>query len=139
MKKLALDVGSKKIGVAVSDSLNLIAQPLMVIRRSSFKQEAEEIRELVAEHEVNQIVVGLPINMDGSFGPQAKMATDYAAKLEEALKIDVVKFDERRTTVEAEKVLIEARVTRKKRKEVIDKLAAVKILQTFLMLESKKY
>ncbi len=134
---MALDVGDKTIGVAISDPLGTIAQGLTTIKRNSNQKDLERIKEIVNQYKVEIIIVGLPKNMDGSIGPQGQKVLKFADFLKENFEIPVMLWDERLTTVEAERVLIEkANVSRKKRKKVIDKLAAVLILQGYL--DSKK-
>jgi len=132
MRILGLDLGSKTIGVAVSDGLGITAQGLEVIRRESGKKDLERLGRIVEEYEVGEIVVGLPVNMDGTLGPQAERALAFAEKLGAALGVKVYTYDERLSTVLAQKTLIEADVSRAKRKKVIDKLAAQVILQGYL-------
>jgi len=129
---LGLDLGSKTIGVAVSDGLGITAQGLEVIRRESGRKDLERLREIVEEYEVGEIVVGLPVNMDGSLGPQAEKALAFAGKLKEALGVEVNTYDERLSTSLAQRTLIEADVSRARRKKVIDMLAAQVILQGYL-------
>ncbi|AIS52334.1 putative holliday junction resolvase [Thermoanaerobacter kivui] len=137
MRVMALDVGDKTIGVAISDPLGTIAQGLTTIKRNSNQKDLERIKEIVNQYKVEIIIVGLPKNMDGSIGPQGQKVLKFADFLKENFEIPVMLWDERLTTVEAERVLIEkANVSRKKRKKVIDKLAAVLILQGYL--DSKK-
>jgi len=133
MRVLGLDVGDKFIGVAISDSLGITAQGLGTIsRRKSLRQDVEEVEKLVKEYGVEKIVVGLPKNMSGSLGPQGKKVLEFAGKLKEILNIPVIEWDERLSTLSAEKVLLEGDMSRKKRKKVIDKVAAVFILQNYL-------
>lgn len=133
MRIMGLDIGNKTIGVAVSDLMGLTAQGVEVIRRSgSIEEEMYSLQNLINEKEVNRIVVGLPINMNGTIGPQCEKVLEYKEKLETVLQLPVETWDERLTTVEAERLLINADMSRKKRKSVIDKMAAVIILQGFL-------
>lgn len=132
MRKLALDVGTKRIGLSVSDPTNTIAQPIGYINRSNIQKEAEQIKSYVGEFEVEEIIVGLPLDLEGTFGKSAKKIAAYADCLEEELGIPVRKWDERFTTKQAEEILIQADMSRRKRKEVIDSLAAVLILQNYL-------
>src|SRR5690554_1216340 len=132
MRYLALDLGEKRIGVAVSDEFGLTAQPLGVIERSGFDSDVKEIRNLIENYNVHTVVMGLPRNMDGSLGPQAVKALEYAAKLRDTLGIKVVTWDERLTTQQVERLLISADVRRKRRKKVVDKLAAALILEGYL-------
>lgn len=127
---MGLDLGDKTIGVAVSDLMGWTAQGVTTIRRS--KLELDQLRKLIADYQVEEIVLGLPRNMDGSFGPRAEGALQYAQMLEQELGLPVKTWDERLTTVAAQKTLLEADVSRAKRKKVIDKMAAVWILQGYL-------
>lgn len=132
MRLMGLDVGDKTIGVAVSDLLGLTAQGVETIMRTSNKAAINRIRELISEKDVKKIVVGLPKNMNGSLGPQGEKVLSFVKKLEEKIDIEIVYQDERLTTVAAEKMLVSADVSRKKRKKVIDKVAAVYILQGYM-------
>lgn len=132
MRIIGLDVGEKTIGVALSDGLGLTAQGVEVIRRASRAQDIARLQELIEANDVSQIVVGLPKNMDGSIGARAQTCQSFALELEKALGLPVILWDERLTTVAAERTLLSADVSRKKRKQVIDKLAASLILQAFL-------
>lgn len=129
---LGLDVGDKYIGVAISDILGVTAQGLTTIKRESNVKTFEAIEKMINEHNINKIVVGLPKNMNGSIGPQGEKVQKFANKLKNKFKIDIIYIDERLTTVAAENLLIEANVSREKRKQVIDKVAASYILQTYL-------
>lgn len=137
MRYMALDLGEKRIGVAVSDAFGLTAQPAGMFRRAGPEADLEKIRELVARHQVHTVVVGLPRNMDGSLGPQAAKALDYAEKLREALGVEVDTWDERLTTQQAERLLIRANVRRKRRKTVVDKLAATLILEGYMAYKGR--
>ncbi len=132
MRILGLDVGDVRIGVAVSDPLKIIARGLDFVKRTTAKEDVEVIRELVDEHEVEEIVVGLPKMMSGEIGPQAQKVQDFAEALGETIEIPIVMWDERLSTAAATRVLIEADMSRKKRKKVVDKVAAVLILQGYL-------
>ena len=129
---MSLDVGSRTIGVACSDALFLTAQGVETIRRTSLEADFNRIRELIASYEVEEIVVGMPKNMNGTKGDRAIKTEEFVAKLKEVVDVPIAFWDERLTTVMAERSLIEADVSRKKRKEVIDKMAAVVILQGYL-------
>ncbi len=129
---MGLDVGDKTIGVAVSDPLGIMAQGITTIRRIGLKKDLEALESIIDEYNVNKIVVGLPKNMNNSIGPQGEKVLKFVNKLENKFKIDVILQDERLTTVSAERVLIEGDMSRKKRKEVIDKVAATYILQSYL-------
>ena len=132
MRVLGLDVGDNTIGVAISDPLGFTAQGLITIKRIDIHRDLEELRGLTEEYQVEKIIVGLPKNMNGSIGPQGEKVLEFVKTLEQALGIPVQTWDERLSTVSAEKVLIEGDVRRKKRKKVIDKMAAVLILQNYL-------
>ncbi len=129
---LGLDIGDKTIGVAVSDLLHLTAQGITTIKRVGKKKDLLELEKIINEYDVKTIVVGLPKNMNGTIGPQGEKTIDFAEKIKNKFQIDLVYEDERLTTVAAEKVLIEGDMRREKRKSVIDKVAAVFILQTYL-------
>jgi len=132
MRILGLDVGDVRIGVAVSDPLKIIARGLDFIKRTTVKEDVEAIRELVDEHEAEEIVVGLPKMMSGEIGIQAQKVQDFAESLRAVIEIPIVMWDERLSTVAATRVLIEADMSRKKRKKVVDKVAAALILQGYL-------
>ena len=132
MRIMALDVGSKRIGVALSDPLKNTAQGLQTFQRTTLEEDIKGLWQLIDEHEVSQLVVGLPKNMDGSIGFKAEEVQQFIADLTAERKIEVIWIDERLTTVSAERVLLEADVSRAKRKKVIDKMAAVVILQSYL-------
>lgn len=132
MRSIGLDVGDKTIGVAVSDLLGFTAQGITTIRRKKLEMDLEELKKLINEYEVSTIVIGLPKNMNGTLGPRAEIVHEFAAQLQKNVTAEIVFWDERLSTVAASKVLIEADVSRKKRKQVIDKMAAVIILQGYL-------
>lgn len=134
MRTMGLDVGSKTIGVAISDALGWTAQGIETVKINEAIGEfgLERLGELIKQYEVSHIVVGYPKNMNNSIGPRAEASERFAAMLEEAYSIPVVLWDERLTTMAAEKMLISADVSRKNRKKVIDKMAAVMILQGYL-------
>ncbi len=134
MRVMALDVGERRIGVALSDMLGITAQPLMTYNRADSNQKAdiEGLCELIKKHEVEKLVVGLPKNMNNTLGFKAEEVQNFVAALVKAYPIEVVWIDERLTTVSAERTLLEADVSRKKRKKVVDMMAAVLILQTYL-------
>ena len=130
---LALDVGDKTIGLALSDPLGMTAQGLETMHRKSIKEDIKYLGEIIAAQEVGTIVVGLPKNMNGTEGERCLLVRSFAEKLGKAFaNVEITFWDERLTTVAAEKLLIEADVSRRKRKKVIDKMAAVNILQGFL-------
>ncbi len=128
MRIMGLDVGEKRIGVAVSDSLGYIAQGISVVKR----EDIEELKKIVSDYDIEKIVVGLPKNMDGSIGEQAKKVLTFIEDLKKEIDLPILTWDERLTTKEAEGVLLKADLSRAKRKKVIDKLAAVLILQGYL-------
>ena len=135
MRSMGLDVGSKTVGVAVSDPLGWTAQGIEIVKIDEAKGRFgfERISELVQEYQVKQLVIGLPKNMNNTIGPRAQASLDYGEKIGALLQLPVAYQDERLTTVEAERMLIEeGNVSRSKRKKVIDKLAAVMILQNYL-------
>jgi putative Holliday junction resolvase len=132
MRILGLDVGDVRIGVAVSDPLEVIAQPLTSVKRISVSKDVESIKRLAEENETGKIVVGIPKTLDDEVGIQAQKVLDFVESLRKALEIPIVLWDERLTTVEAERALIEADMSRRKRKKVVDKVAAVLILQGYL-------
>ena len=127
-----LDVGDRRIGVAISDEQGWTAQGIGVVQRTRVDADLEALRTMLAPFAPSTIVVGLPKNMNGTLGPQAQKALDFARRLETALALPVVMWDERLSTVGAERVLLEADLSRAKRKKVIDKAAAVFILQGYL-------
>ncbi|MBF0507930.1 MAG: Holliday junction resolvase RuvX [Deltaproteobacteria bacterium] len=129
---LALDVGTKTIGVAVSDELGIIAQGLTTIRRRDEQTDLDQVAAIVDEYQVKEVVVGLPFNMDGSIGPSARLVLALVEQLISRLTVPVETWDERWTTMAAERTLIEADVRREKRRKVIDKVAATFILQGYL-------
>lgn len=131
MRILGLDVGEKTIGVAVSDELGITAQGLQTLQRKGIRADLEALHGLIREYDVEYAVVGLPMNMDGSLGPAARKTLEFVERLK-GLDIPVATEDERLTTVMAEKMLIEADVRRTRRRKVIDKVAAVLILQGHL-------
>jgi len=132
MRVMGLDIGSQTIGVAISDELGVTAQALKTIRRRSKQEDLQELSSLISKFDIGKIVVGLPLNMDGSQGKQAERVLTWAGELHQALQIPVLTWDERLSTVSASKILLEADLSRKKRKKVIDQVAAVIILQGYL-------
>ena len=128
-KLLGLDLGTKTIGVAISDGMRYSATPLETIRRSKFTQDAIRIDELIVENRAVGIVLGLPLNMDGSEGPRVQSTRAFARNLAARIAIPIVFWDERLSTSAVTRTLIEADVRRDKRAEVVDKLAASYILQ----------
>lgn len=129
---MGLDVGSKTIGVAISDELGLTAQSLTCVRRTNWKADVAELESIVTEHQVDRVVVGLPLNMNGSEGPRAAESRTLGAHVEKKLGLPVEYWDERLSTVAANRVLIEGNVSREKRRGVVDQVAASIILQGWL-------
>ena len=129
---MGLDIGDNTIGVAVSDLMGMTAQGITTIKRESKKKDIEAIKDIIKEQNVNLIVSGLPKNMNGTVGPQAEKVMKFCELIKEETKLEVEFWDERLTTVSAEKMLISGDVSRKNRKKVIDKQAAVLILQNYL-------
>ncbi len=131
-RTLSIDVGSKRTGLAISDEYNLIASPLSVMEATDLKVWKEKILAVIKEEDPARIVIGLPLNGEGEEGRDAANIRRYIALLRESVQIPVIEWDERYTTVEAERVLLQADVSRKRRKQVIDKIAAAIILQSYL-------
>ncbi|MFS0751353.1 Holliday junction resolvase RuvX [Oceanobacillus sp. 1P07AA] len=134
MKIIGLDVGSKTIGVAVSDALGWTAQGIKTIRwdENDLSSADEELAKIINEHEIGKAIIGLPKNMNGTIGERGEASQRYAKHVEKVFSIPVDLWDERLTTMAAERVLLEADMSRSKRKKVIDKMAAVMILQGYL-------
>lgn len=132
MRVLGLDVGERRIGVAVSDPLGIIAQGVTVIERKTIDEDLKVINGIIAEYGAESIVVGMPINMDGTRGKSADKVTEFVGLLSASAGIPVATYDERLSTKESEKFLISSDVSRKKRKSVIDKIAAQLILESYL-------
>lgn len=134
MRVMGLDVGSKTVGVSVSDAFGWTAQGIETIKIDEDAKQfgLDRLGALIVEHDVSKIVVGLPKNMNGSIGFRGEASQHYAKLLEEKFSLPVVFWDERLTTMAAERILLEADVSRKKRKKVIDKMAASMILQGYL-------
>ena len=129
---LGIDLGKKRIGIAVSDINQKIASPLRVIENMKFKETLNILKEILTERDVCAIIVGDPINMDGSIGPKSQSSRSFIKNLSKDLDIPILLWDERLSTVSAERSLLEADISRKKRQQVIDKIAASIILQNFL-------
>lgn len=129
---LALDYGSHRIGAALSDPLGITAQPLPAIRRRGDRRDIEAIGELVRDHSVEGVVLGLPLMLNGTEGEQARRAREFGRKIFEQLGVPVTTWDERMTTVQAERHLIASGVRREKRKQLRDSLAALLLLQSLL-------
>ena len=138
MRKMALDVGDRTIGVAVSDEMGIIAQGVTTLERIGIRKDADKVLNLVKEYNCDTLVLGLPLNMDGSAGSQAQSVEEFGTMLSNKMRstglgqVALVYEDERLTTRMAEKILISGDVRREDRKKVIDKQAAVLILQSYL-------
>ena len=143
MRKIGLDVGDRTIGVAVSDPLDITAQGITTIERIGIKKDTTAVIDYIKEYECDTVIVGLPLKLDGTDSPQTEKVRAFREKLENKLKsigmgnVKIEYYDERLTTVMAERVLLEADLSRKRRKEVIDKQAAVIILQGYLDSQKK--
>jgi putative Holliday junction resolvase len=131
-RTLALDFGDRRIGIALSDPLGLAARPLMTLERTSWGRDLERIGDLIRENDVRRIVVGLPLDMDGEKGGRARLTEAFMRRLRGATGLPVIPWDERLTTVQAERILVSADVSRARRRRVVDQLAAVIILQAYL-------
>lgn len=129
---LALDYGTKRIGVALSDELGWTAQPLETLNRRTLDRDIAHIAALVGTHEVRQVLLGFPLQLDGREGPAIQAMREFQARLEEGVPVPVILWDERLTTKSAEDLLIAADVSRKKRKGVVDRIAASILLQSYL-------
>lgn len=136
MRTLALDHGTKRIGVAISDELGIIAQPLEFIPAEPVEAFFRRLQAIISEKNVEEIVVGMPFNMDGSTGASAQRVEAFIAELRSRVSLPVHTCDERLTTCEAEHLLISAGTRRKQRKQVIDKMAAAVLLQSYLDAKS---
>ena len=132
MRILALDHGTKRIGIAVSDELKMIAQPLEFVPAEPFEQFTARLQDLISEKEVELILLGMPRNMNGSYGPAAEKVEEFAAALKAAVTVPIKTWDERLTSVQANRLLIEGGVRRENRKEKVDKMAAAILLQSYL-------
>lgn len=133
MRMMGLDVGDKTIGVAVSDELGMIAHGITTIQRKNLKTDMESLKNIIDEKNIKRIVVGFPKNMNNTVGPRAQYSIEFAEMLKKKFEnIEVVLWDERLSTSAAQRTLIAADVSRKKRKKVVDKLAAVIILQNYM-------
>lgn len=138
MRIMGLDYGDKTIGVAISDVLGLIAQSKGVIRRKNLTEDFIKLQDYLEEYQITEIVVGFPINMNGTLGPRVEKTNQFVNFLRKRVDIPVNLWDERLTTVAAERVLLEADLSRSKRKDVIDAVAAALILQGYLDLKNRK-
>ncbi len=132
MRVLAIDHGTHRMGIALSDELKMIAQPLEYIPAEPGDRFLLRLKEILVEKEVALVVVGLPRNMDGSYGPAAMKVREFVKALQESIGVPIKTWDERLTTVQANRLLIEGDVRRSKRKEKVDKTAAAILLQSYL-------
>lgn len=138
MRVLGLDVGDVRIGIAVSDPTALVASAYKTLVRTSKWKDVEEIRSIIEDLGVDRVVVGLPKNMNNTLGPQGKKVQKFVNALKHNYPLDLVYIDERLTTVSAERILIEADVSRKNRKKVVDQVAATYILQQYLDMQKNE-
>jgi len=129
---MALDLGEATIGVAISDPLGVTAQPLVTVKRAGWRRDLEALQDLIARHEVAHVIVGLPLRMGGEEGTAARGTLDFSRRLADAIDIPVSSWDERLTSVQAERILLEADVSRRRRREVVHQMAAAIILQSWL-------
>jgi putative holliday junction resolvase len=132
MRILAIDHGSKRMGIAISDELKMIAQPLEYIPAEPFSGFLDRLKQIIHEKEVEMILVGMPRNMDGSYGPAALKVEEFIAVLKDAIVIPIKPWDERLTSAQANRFLLQADVRRSQRKEKVDKTAAAILLQSYL-------
>lgn len=135
---LGLDLGQKTIGIAISDPLGFTAQGLTTIRRSNKEKDIEDLRKICEDYKVETIVIGLPKNMNGTIGPSGELAMAFGKLIEDEFKIEVKFWDERLTTVAAHKAMLEADLSRSKRKKIVDKVASTYILQGYLDMISRQ-
>jgi putative Holliday junction resolvase len=132
MRVLAIDHGSKRIGIAVSDELKLIAQPLEYILAEPFANFVARLKDVIQQKEVELVVVGMPRNLNGSYGPAALKVQEFVAALKDAINVPIRTWDERLTSAQANRFLIEGKVRRQQRKEKVDMMAAAILLQSYL-------
>ena len=132
MRILSLDVGDRRIGLAISDEMGWTAQALETLIRKDLKLDLSYLTELIRSRGVTEVVVGLPRHLDGHLGPQAQKVLTFVESLKARMPVPVLMWDERLTSREAERTLIEAHVSRSKRKTVVDQMAAILILQSYL-------
>ena len=132
MRILALDPGSVRVGIAISDELKMIAQPIGFIPAEPFADFLEQLKKILHEKEVELVLVGMPRNMDGSYGPAALKVQDFVAALKTAITVPILTWDERLTSAQANRFLIQGRVRRQQRKLKVDQMAAAILLQSYL-------
>ncbi len=139
MKILGLDLGTRTLGIAISDHLEILASPVETFRfkENDFETAAAYLEKYLNQHQIKKIIIGLPLHMTGEVGESAKMVINFKEILEKRYKIEVVTIDERWSTKAAQRTLIEADISREKRKNLIDKMAAVVILQSYLDRQKK--
>lgn len=141
MRYLGLDLGSKTLGISISDTTNTIASVYTTLRFSEDNNldTLDELKKIIKENNITTLVLGLPKNMNNTLGPRALITLEYKEKLEQELNIDVILYDERLTSVISNNVLIDADISRKKRKKKVDGMAAVIILQGYLDRRNNEY
>lgn len=132
MRILGLDVGDRTVGVALSDPLGFIAQGITTIRRKNIEYDLSELKKILEDNNVDTIVVGLPKNMNGTLGPQGEKVMEFCESIKTITDIPIKMWDERLTTVAAHRAMLEADMSREKRKKIVDKVAATYILQGYL-------
>ncbi len=132
MRTLAIDHGTVRMGIAVSDELGMIASPLEFIPAEPFADFLKRLQQILADKQVSQIVVGMPRNMDGSFGPAAEKVREFVAKLKESVTVPIRTWDERLTSAQANRLMIQGNVRREQRREMVDAMAAAILLQSYL-------
>lgn len=137
MRILGLDVGDRTIGIAISDPLGMTAQGITTIRRKKLEYDIQELSKIIKEYGVETIVCGLPKNMNGTIGPQGEKVLEFVEILKEKFKLPIELWDERLTTMAAHRIMLEADMSREKRKKNVDKVAATFILQGYLDRNSK--
>lgn len=129
---MGLDVGDKTIGLSLSDIMLTIASPLLTIKRSKFSKDVETLKNLVAEHKICGLVIGYPMNMDGSHGPRTQSTRAFVSNLKKHIDLPMLMWDERLTTMAVQRAMLEGDLSRQKRAQLVDKLAASYMLQGFL-------
>ena len=132
MRILGLDIGDRTIGVAISDPLLITAQGITTIRRKGIENDIEELKKICEEYSVDKIVSGLPKNMNGTIGPQGEKVLEFCEIIKSNISLPIIMWDERLTTVSANRAMLEADISRKKRKKIVDKVASTYILQGYL-------
>jgi putative Holliday junction resolvase len=137
MRVLGIDHGTKRMGIAISDELGMIAQPMEFIPAEPFAKFLERLKEIIREKQVEQLIVGMPRNMDGSYGPAAAKVREFVTVLKESITMPIVFWDERLTSTQANRYLVQANVRREKRKEKVDQTAAAILLQSYLDTHSQ--